>query len=247
MPSGTGNRKEQRRRQREKYPERNAERLKKLRERDKEDREGHKERDRRWEAKHPGRSAERLRSFLEAHPHYARDRERRLAVENPDRLEEIRKKVRVWRMANPEKIREYRMSRSPEGVAKAREATSRWNKAHPEKVREYRRQRRETHPVECAMRRALTRMLKIASCPKTARCYQYIGCSPGFLRNHLESLFRPGMSWENYGKWHVDHIVPLSWWDIGNHPEHLFEASHYSNLQPMWARENRTKHNRRAG
>ena len=63
----------------------------------------------------------------------------------------------------------------------------------------------------------------------------------GFLRNHIESLFLPGMTWENRSNWHVDHIVPLAWWDLKDHPEHLFVASHWSNLRPVWSKDNLAK------
>jgi hypothetical protein len=51
------------------------------------------------------------------------------------------------------------------------------------------------------------------------------------------------MSWENYGKWHIDHIKPLSLFDLED-PEQLKQACHYTNLQPLWAEENIRKGNR---
>lgn len=86
------------------------------------------------------------------------------------------------------------------------------------------------------------RMLRASQIKKMSKSCQYLGCSPGFLRNHLESLFKPGMTWENRGiAWEVDHVVPLSWWDLSHHPEHLFVASHWTNLQPLWKVDNRKK------
>jgi len=109
----------------------------------------------------------------------------------------------------------------------------------------YLREYRKENPEFFIMRKIINRMLKTNKLLKTSKSYEYLGCSPGFLRNHLESLFQPGMNWENYGrgkdKWNVDHIIPLSWWDLKNNPEHLFIASHWSNLQPMWEPENLRK------
>lgn len=65
------------------------------------------------------------------------------------------------------------------------------------------------------------------------------------FRQHMESLFQPGMSWENYGKngWHIDHIMPVSSFDLTNLQE-VKRASHFSNLQPLWAADNQRKSNK---
>ena len=61
---------------------------------------------------------------------------------------------------------------------------------------------------------------------------------------HLESQFKVGMTWDNYGEWHIDHIKPLAAFDIKD-PAQVAEASHYTNLQPLWAMENFTKSKKR--
>lgn len=67
---------------------------------------------------------------------------------------------------------------------------------------------------------------------------KYIGCSLDELKFHLQKQFKPDMSWENHGKWHIDHIVPLS---SAKDIEELFKLCHYTNLQPLWAKENQSK------
>lgn len=67
-----------------------------------------------------------------------------------------------------------------------------------------------------------------------------LGCSLSELCKHLESQFQPGMTWDNYGEWHVDHRIPLSWFDLTN-PDSLRFACEYMNLQPMWAKDNFSK------
>ncbi len=79
---------------------------------------------------------------------------------------------------------------------------------------------------------------------KTSRTFETIGCSPQQLKDHLEKQFEIGMSWDNYGEWHVDHITPIAW---GKTKSRVLELSHYSNLQPLWATENHSKGARCAG
>lgn len=78
-----------------------------------------------------------------------------------------------------------------------------------------------------------------------------LGCSIAEFKVHLESLFQPGMTWDNYGKkkgvacWEIDHIKPLSKFNLSDHEE-LKRACNHTNLQPLWAGENRAKGNKYA-
>lgn len=67
-----------------------------------------------------------------------------------------------------------------------------------------------------------------------------IGCSILELKAHLEKQFEAGMSWENYGKWHVDHILPCARFDFTKQEDQQ-KCFHYSNLQPLWAEDNLKK------
>ncbi len=66
----------------------------------------------------------------------------------------------------------------------------------------------------------------------------YIDCSLEFLSQHLQKQFQPGMTWENYGQWHIDHIIPLC---SAKNKKQLLKLWHYSNLQPLWAIDNLKK------
>jgi hypothetical protein len=73
--------------------------------------------------------------------------------------------------------------------------------------------------------------------PKTSKI---IGCDMITLKNHLESKFKDGMNWDNYGEWHIDHIIPCASFDFSDNSE-IEKCFHYSNLQPLWASENCSK------
>jgi hypothetical protein len=69
-----------------------------------------------------------------------------------------------------------------------------------------------------------------------------LGCSIAELKQHLESQFKPGMSWDNYGRngWHIDHITPLCRFNLQDEIE-FKKACHFTNLQPLWAGDNLEK------
>jgi hypothetical protein len=67
-----------------------------------------------------------------------------------------------------------------------------------------------------------------------------LGCSINFFKDYIENKFKKGMSWTNYGEWHLDHIKPLANFDLSVKKEFLL-AVHYSNYQPLWKIENLKK------
>ncbi len=67
-----------------------------------------------------------------------------------------------------------------------------------------------------------------------------VGCTSDEFKAHLKSKFKPGMTLENHGEWHIDHIIPLSAFDAFD-PEQWVKANHYSNIQALWAIENMKK------
>jgi len=78
---------------------------------------------------------------------------------------------------------------------------------------------------------------------KSKRTMELLGCTIDELWIHMESKFTEGMTKENYGKWHVDHIMPCASFDLTD-PEQQAKCFHYTNLQPLWALDNIKKGNR---
>ncbi len=77
---------------------------------------------------------------------------------------------------------------------------------------------------------------------KSESTLELLGCSIEFLRIYLQSKFTAGMNWENHGyySWHIDHIIPCAAFDLSD-PEQQKKCFHYSNLQPLWWRDNLSK------
>ena len=78
---------------------------------------------------------------------------------------------------------------------------------------------------------------------------EYLGCDTKTLKEHIEKQFTEGMSWDNYGDWHIDHITPLKFKKDGKVPtlEEVGERLHFLNTQPLWAEDNISKGNRYIG
>ena len=91
--------------------------------------------------------------------------------------------------------------------------------------------------LECNLRSRVKNAVKSNAGEKAFSTIELIGCSVQHLRDHLESQFIDGMSWDNYGEWHVDHIRPCSSFNLGD-PEEQKKCFHWTNLQPLWALDN---------
>ncbi len=159
--------------------------------------------------------------------------------------DEHKVEAKAWRDAHKSQRAEYLKTNK----AKIATVMKEWHKNHKleysEYVRVYCNTRRRTDPAFRAMRlcrASFTKWFKSKGYHKYGHVSELLGCSFKELCQHLESQFKPGMTWENQGYygWHIDHIKPLASFDPLN-PEHLKEAWHYTNMQPLWAKENFTK------
>jgi len=92
------------------------------------------------------------------------------------------------------------------------------------------------------IRDRIRKALKAQRANKNNTTCELTGCDRTELRKYLESLFTEGMSWDNQGRngWHIDHIRPCVSFDLTD-PEQQKICFHYSNLQPLWAEDNRKK------
>jgi hypothetical protein len=140
---------------------------------------------------------------------------------------------------------EYLKQKHNEYRAANRERARRWNrkytKANRQLLTDKLRERRRNDPLvrlKDAIRGSVRAYLGSKKTRRSAT-FEIVGCTPDFLRSHLEKQFKPGMTWENYGShWHVDHRIPLA---SGTTPEEVMGLSHWTNLQPLEALENMMK------
>lgn len=104
------------------------------------------------------------------------------------------------------------------------------NKRHRENI-----ETRIKNRLRCSLRRFVH--------DKHGNSYEELaGCTMEELREHLESLFEEGMSWDNHAHfgWHIDHIKPMSSFDLTKEDQ-IKECCHFTNLRPLWWKENLSK------
>jgi hypothetical protein len=94
------------------------------------------------------------------------------------------------------------------------------------------------------LRRRMNCALNSIGVKRTKRSLELLGVpNIEFLKNYLESKFKPGMSWEKRGLIHIDHIIPCVAFDLTD-PKQQLKCFHYTNLQPLWAHENLSKNSK---
>lgn len=135
---------------------------------------------------------------------------------------------------------------------KNKEKKSKYDKDYYEKnrlkkneyVRNYRKIKRKVNPtfkITESVRSRVKSYFRLNNIKNYNKTFDLVGCTPEELRTYLSNKFTEGMCWDNYGEWHIDHIIPLS---SAKTEEEIYELCHYTNLQPMWATENIKKSNK---
>jgi hypothetical protein len=144
-----------------------------------------------------------------------------------------------WLEKNPQYSSTY--STSDRGKEKRRARFKKFYEQNREKFTNKQRLKRQTDPhfkLASNLRSRVWSALK--GTHKSKRTIELIGCSIEELWKYLESKFQHGMTKNNYGEWHVDHIIPCCKFDMNN-LEDQKKCFHYTNLQPLWAIDNLRK------
>jgi len=125
--------------------------------------------------------------------------------------------------------------------------TKAYRKANRDKVNAQRNKNRNNRmktDIQFKLSRVLRRRLYRAlhGNYKNGSAVKDLGCTINEFKTHLESKFQSGMTWDNWSfeGWHIDHIKPLASFDLTDRQQ-LLMACHYTNLQPLWAKDNLIK------
>jgi hypothetical protein len=153
-------------------------------------------------------------------------------------------KTREWGKQNSKRQREKNQEKCQ---MNKKNAYNKKRDYYKKKWREYAKFRSDTDVnfrLRQSLRQRVYSALKLIK--KSESTSVLIGCEIEFLKKHLEKNFKDGMSWDNYGEWHIDHIKPCAVFDLSD-KEQQRECFNYMNLQPLWAIENIKKSNKYYG
>lgn len=156
---------------------------------------------------------------------------------------------RKYRIENPEIIKNNKKQYKKD-LNKISIYMRNYYKKNNEKIkkqkREYSQKKRDSNPLynlKVIVRSRIQKIFKIKNMDKNYKTFDIIGCSPSELKIHIEKQFTEGMSWENHKffGWHIDHKIPL---DFGKTEGDVVKLCHYTNLQPLWWKDNLNKSNK---
>jgi len=161
--------------------------------------------------------------------------------------EQIRTKRKKWEDLNQDKIKSYKENYKKYNKDKMNQYHKNYRKENKVKLSEKNRKREKekikndiNYKLKSLLRHRLYLALKGNF--KSGSAVRDLGCTIPVLKTYLESKFQSGMSWDNWTAdgWHIDHIKPLSSFDLTDRNQ-LLEACNYTNLQPLWAKDNLSK------
>lgn len=197
----------------------------------------------------------KVKQYLVENKESIKQTTRKYISTNKEKLTEYRKK---WVVENRQLQKEYNKNYYTTNSEKASLYNSNYyrlncetikskNKEHyknqsKEIVSNKRKKARELYRnvISEKIRRFVSNAFSRMSVNKPVKTEEVLGCSYDEAKQHIESLFTEGMSWENHGEWHIDHIKPIASIDTNNLEEVLL-VNRIENLQPLWAKDNLSK------
>lgn len=157
--------------------------------------------------------------------------------------EDISSRFKLYKESNAEKVKDISNKSYHKNKEKHKNKLKEYrriNKSHRSKYNLELKEKNTIYKVSTICRSRIYNFLSKNNISKKNKTFEIVGCTPQFLKEYLENKFADGMTWDNYGfyGWHIDHIIPLS---SAKTEEELIKLCHYTNLRPLWAKDNLTK------
>ena len=223
--------------------EENKERILK---RNKQWREENRERANEYSKKYYEENKERRKQWCQEN----KERRKQYREENKERIKQYREEnkerrseyFKQYRKENKERISERKKQYRQENKERIAEYSKQYDQENKERINERHKKRRLTDPLyklSCNLRSRTASAFRYQSYRKTSKTAEMLGVPYEVAKDHIERQFTKGMTWENQGEWHIDHIIPLA---SAQTESELIKLCHYTNLQPLWAKDNKSKH-----
>ena len=180
-------------------------------------------------------------------------------IDNPDKLLKTKERNKKYREENKEKIEAkhslYRKNNRKvlsernkkyyqDNIEKIRLKHNIYSKLNMPNYSKYVKKRKKVDSLfklTLTLRCRTNEAFRLMGYKKGTKTEKVLGASFKVVKKHLEEQFKEGMSWENHGVWHIDHIIPLS---SAKTEFELHILCKYTNLQPLWAKDNLSKGNK---
>lgn len=170
-----------------------------------------------------------------------RERDRQRYIKDYDKRKECSKNTRIKNIDN---VRGKDKARYVNERGHRIEYAKQYYQENKERRNELARLNYHSSPekqLHNSIRTAINSINKKKGFSKKSRTYRIVGCQFDFLRQHIETQFEEGMSWDNRSEWHIDHVLPIS---LANSEEDVIRLNHWTNLRPLWAFDNISKGNK---
>jgi hypothetical protein len=162
--------------------------------------------------------------------------------------EKISNKKKLYYLGNKEEILNERKEYREKNIEKFKEKDKKYQQENKERINRYncqyiknKKESNNLFKLSTSIRNLIWISIKNLGYMKEEETKKIIGCEFEEFKFHIESQFLDEMSWDNYGKWHLDHKIPISW---AKNKEDVYRLNHYTNFQPLWAKDNLSKGNR---
>ena len=176
--------------------------------------------------------------------------------------EKVRNKAKKWREDNPEKYKQQMKKWAEENSDKIKKDSKKYRENHKKEAKKYAKKYQQENKIKLRkyqkkwmreklqndpvfrlnnnMRRDIGRSLK--GNKNGQKWESLVGYDTKQLKEHLEIQFKNGMNWDNYGKWHIDHKIPTSLFNITSEKcKGFLKCWALENLQPLWDKDNFSK------
>jgi hypothetical protein len=150
---------------------------------------------------------------------------------------------------NPEKVREGKLKHYRENRDKILQQKKEYRKRNRPAIREYQKEYNKhyvpyklltdkIYKIKYVIRKLIAHSIWNKGYTKKSRTFEILGISYEEFSLYMERQFVKGMSWDNHGEWHIDHIIPIA---TAHTEDDVIRLNHYTNLQPLWAKDNLSK------